>query len=164
MQGQAIISGGNLEHDFGTASLTDLLIDIFEDELLQKLQTNGEQAVADAIAELNLRLDGLDANGNPVSGQNVQFVATGSNNTLTQPAAVTNAAGQGMGGDIYQLAKAKGGILKQVALLPNDKLGQDLPGIDIACSVYFNDGVAAHDMVADFEKDLQVTVMFLGQT
>ena len=67
LQGQAIISGGNLEHDFGTASLTDLLINIFEDELLQKLQTNGEQAVADAIAELNLRLDGLDANGDPDS-------------------------------------------------------------------------------------------------
>ena len=65
LQGQAVISGGLLEHDFGTASLTDLLINIFEDELLLKLQANGEQAVADAIVELNFRLDGLDANGVP---------------------------------------------------------------------------------------------------
>ena len=65
LQGRAVISGGQLQHDFGTASLTDLLINIFEDELLSKLQTNGEQAVADAIAALNFRLDGLDATGNP---------------------------------------------------------------------------------------------------
>lgn len=65
LQGQPVISGGQLQHDFGTASLTDLLINIFEDELLLKLQMNGEQAVTDAIAALNLRLDGLDANGNP---------------------------------------------------------------------------------------------------
>jgi len=63
LQGQAIISGGQFEHDFGSFSLTDVLINLFEDELLLKLQANGEQAVADAITELNYRLDGLDANG-----------------------------------------------------------------------------------------------------
>ena len=65
LQGQAVITGGQLQHDFGTASLTDLIINIFEDELLLKLQANGEQAVADAIVGLNFRLDGLDANGLP---------------------------------------------------------------------------------------------------
>ncbi|MDR3606894.1 MAG: invasin domain 3-containing protein, partial [Oligoflexia bacterium] len=35
-----------------------------------------------------------DAYGNPVPGQTVAFSATGSGNTLTQPASVTNASGQ----------------------------------------------------------------------
>lgn len=65
LSGQALINGGNLQHDFGTISLTDLVIDVFEDELLLKLQANGEQAIADAITGLNYRLDGLDENGNP---------------------------------------------------------------------------------------------------
>jgi len=65
LSGQAEINGGNLQHDFGTASPTDLVLSIFEDELLLKLQTNGEQAVTDAIAGLNFRLDGLDENGMP---------------------------------------------------------------------------------------------------
>jgi len=65
LTGQAQITGGELQHDFGTASLTDLVINAFEDELLTELQTGGEQAVADSIAELNYRLDGLDANGIP---------------------------------------------------------------------------------------------------
>jgi len=65
LQGQALINGGSLQHEFGIASLTDLVIGVFEDELLQQLQANGEQAVADAIVELNYRLDGLDENGLP---------------------------------------------------------------------------------------------------
>ncbi len=65
LSGQAQIGVGNLFHDFGTASLTDLLISIFKDQLLEKLQVNGEQAVAEAIAGLNYRLDGLDKNGVP---------------------------------------------------------------------------------------------------
>jgi acetyl esterase/lipase len=63
--GQAQFNGGNLQHDFGTGSLTDLVISAFEDELLQELRTNGEQVVADAVAALNYRLDGLDENGVP---------------------------------------------------------------------------------------------------
>ena len=65
LSGQILINGGNLQHDFGTASLTDLLINIFEDELLAELRSSAELSVAEAIAELNLRLDGLDANGLP---------------------------------------------------------------------------------------------------
>lgn len=65
LQGQATLTGGRLQHDFGSISLTDLLIDIFEDELLATLQEKGEQAVTDAIAALNYRLDGLDENGIP---------------------------------------------------------------------------------------------------
>jgi acetyl esterase/lipase len=65
LSGQAQITGGDLQHEFGTASLTDLVISIFEDQLLEQLQIGGEQAVADSIVELNYRLDGLDANGIP---------------------------------------------------------------------------------------------------
>lgn len=65
LTGQAQITGGDLQHEFGTASLTDLVISVFEEELLQKLRTGGEQAVADGIVELNYRLDGLDENGLP---------------------------------------------------------------------------------------------------
>lgn len=65
LTGQAQITGGDLQHDFGTASLTDLVISIFEDELLAELRAGGEQAVADGIVELNYRLDGLDENGLP---------------------------------------------------------------------------------------------------
>jgi acetyl esterase/lipase len=65
LQGQALISGGQLQYDFGPVSLTNLVISVFEDELLQGLQTNGEQALADAIVELDNRLNGLDKNGIP---------------------------------------------------------------------------------------------------
>jgi len=65
MDGLVQINGGTLQHDFGTASITDFVLSIFEDELLQELRTKGEQAVADGIAELNYKLDGLDKDGNP---------------------------------------------------------------------------------------------------
>lgn len=65
LAGQAQINGGNLRHDFGSASITDLALSFFENDLLQKLQTSGEQAVADAVTELNFKLDGLDASGVP---------------------------------------------------------------------------------------------------
>ncbi|MBT8435330.1 MAG: alpha/beta hydrolase, partial [Gammaproteobacteria bacterium] len=65
LAGQAQFSGGTLQHDFGPASLTDAVINIFEDELLAELSANGEEAVADAIVSLNYRLDGLDENGLP---------------------------------------------------------------------------------------------------
>jgi acetyl esterase/lipase len=65
LSGQIQVTGGNLQHDFGSLSLTDLLIDIFEDELLEALQTSASQSVADAVTKLNRRLDGLDENGVP---------------------------------------------------------------------------------------------------
>ena len=65
LTGQAQFNGGNLRHDFGTLSLTDLVLNIFEDDLLQAMSSNGEQAVADAITDLNYSLDGLDSNGVP---------------------------------------------------------------------------------------------------
>lgn len=65
LTGQAQFSGGNLQHDFGTLSLTDLVLSIFEDDLLDALNTSGVQAVADAISTLNNSLDGLDENGLP---------------------------------------------------------------------------------------------------
>jgi len=65
LSGQASFSGGDLDHDFGTVSLTDLVLSYFEDDLLDALNTNGSQAVADAIVSLNYQLDGKDENGVP---------------------------------------------------------------------------------------------------
>jgi len=65
LTGQAQFNGGNLQHDFGTLSLTDLVLSIFEDDLLDAMSSNGVQAVADAITNLNYSLDGLDENGLP---------------------------------------------------------------------------------------------------
>jgi acetyl esterase/lipase len=65
LTGKAQMNGGNLKHDFGSASPTDLVISVIEHELLQMVQTRGEQAVENAIAGLNNRLDGLDENGVP---------------------------------------------------------------------------------------------------
>ncbi|MDX1517532.1 MAG: alpha/beta hydrolase, partial [Woeseiaceae bacterium] len=65
LSGHADLSGGDIDHDFGTASLTDLVISVFEDELLEELRVNGEQQIADEIAALNFRLDGRDENGQP---------------------------------------------------------------------------------------------------
>lgn len=65
LAGQASFTGGNLQHDFGTASLTDLVLSFFEDDLLDALSSNGSQAVTDAIVGLNYQLDGKDENGVP---------------------------------------------------------------------------------------------------
>ena len=63
LSGLPQVSGGTLQHNFGSFSLTDLLIDIFEDNLLEELQQNAEQTLADEIVALNFRLDGRDENG-----------------------------------------------------------------------------------------------------
>lgn len=68
LTGQADLSGGDIDHDFGTLSLTDLVISVFKDELLEALAENGEEEIDNAIAALNLRLDGLDENGLPDPG------------------------------------------------------------------------------------------------
>ena len=65
LAGSAQFTGGVLRHEFGPISLTDLVLDYFEDELLEKLSTRGAQAAADAIVALNYQLDGLDENGIP---------------------------------------------------------------------------------------------------
>ena len=65
LAGQAQFVGGNLRHDFGPISLTDLVLSVFEDELLAELSSQGAQAATDAIAALNYQLDGLDENGLP---------------------------------------------------------------------------------------------------
>ena len=65
LAGQVQFNGGNLRHDFGSLSLTDLVLDVFEDELLTELSVNGEQAAADAIVALNYKMDGRDGNGVP---------------------------------------------------------------------------------------------------
>jgi acetyl esterase/lipase len=63
--GQASFGAGNFWHDFGTLSPTDLVLDAFEDELLQSARDNGMGAFNEAITAFNYRLDGLDENGEP---------------------------------------------------------------------------------------------------
>lgn len=65
VEGQVSFASGRLWHEFGTASPTDLVLDAFEDELLESARSNGTLALADAINGFNNRLDGLDADGNP---------------------------------------------------------------------------------------------------
>jgi len=63
--GQVNFVSGYIWHDFGTASPTDLVLDYFENELLQSARDNGTVAFNDAITTFNYRLDGLDENGDP---------------------------------------------------------------------------------------------------
>ena len=65
LDGQAQFIGGDLRHEFGPISITDNVLNIFEDELLEALDENGAAAVAAAITRLNYRLEGLDENGVP---------------------------------------------------------------------------------------------------
>ena len=65
LSGEAVIGNGDLDHEFGPISLTDLVLSIFKDRLLDAISENGEDAVAQAIVELNYRLDGRDENGEP---------------------------------------------------------------------------------------------------
>ena len=65
LAGSAQFTGGVLRHEFGPISLTDVVLDYFEDELLDELSAKGAQAAADAIVALNYQLDGLDENGIP---------------------------------------------------------------------------------------------------
>ncbi len=50
--------------------------------------------VADGVDSSTITVTVLDANSNPVAGQAVQIGSTGTNNTITQPAGPTDAAGQ----------------------------------------------------------------------
>lgn len=63
--GRADFGAASFRHDFGTASLTDLVLGVIEDELLQSARIGGIEAFDDAITAFNNRLDGLDANGLP---------------------------------------------------------------------------------------------------
>jgi len=53
--------------------------------------------IANGVAAATITVTVRDANGNPVAGQSVQLAATGTGNTLGQPAAFTNAAGVATG-------------------------------------------------------------------
>lgn len=63
--------------------------------------------VADGLETSTLTVTVLDANNNPVPGQTVTFAASGSNNTLTQPASVTDSSGQAVGSIATTLAETK---------------------------------------------------------
>ena len=60
--------------------------------------TAGQIAVwLDGVEVSTITVTVRDANSNPVAGQTVQLAATGSNNTVTQPAGPTNASGVATG-------------------------------------------------------------------
>lgn len=65
----AVISGeiaygdGRIESDFGGVSLTDTVISAFEGFLLRAVTEGGQEKFTEQVRNLNLRLDGLDANG-----------------------------------------------------------------------------------------------------
>jgi acetyl esterase/lipase len=67
LSGQTVFGRGSISPEFGSVSLTEAVINIFEDYLLEKLTANGAQAFSRKVIELNNRFDGLDANGSPDS-------------------------------------------------------------------------------------------------
>jgi len=62
---------------------------------------------ADGVDSSTITVTVLDANGNPVSGQTVALAGTGTGNTLSQPAAVTDAAGVATGSIVTTVAESK---------------------------------------------------------
>jgi acetyl esterase/lipase len=68
---RAVLSGslhlhdGRIDPEFGDLSITEALIDGFEDYVLEALYELGEDAFADELAALNYRLDGRDPDGRP---------------------------------------------------------------------------------------------------
>lgn len=60
-----IISNASIDYDFGTISLTEVVLRFVEDRLGEDLKTKGEEAFGDLLVELTNRLDGLDENGIP---------------------------------------------------------------------------------------------------
>ena len=69
--------------------------------------TPADGVLADGLESATLNVFVRDINGNGVAGQAVQFVATGSNNTLTQPAGVSDAEGHITGGLLSTTAESK---------------------------------------------------------
>ncbi|MEW6071427.1 MAG: Ig-like domain-containing protein [Planctomycetota bacterium] len=63
--------------------------------------------VADGAETSTISVTVVDTYGNPISGRTVWLAATGTGNTLTQPAAVTDAAGQTAGSLAATVAETK---------------------------------------------------------
>ena len=61
--GSLSLSGGNIDPEFGDLSITELLIDVFEDDLLDALTDTGLETFEEELAALNFRLDGRNENG-----------------------------------------------------------------------------------------------------
>ena len=65
VSGDFAINGASIDYDFGSVSLTEIVLRFAEDSLVDEIEGKGEQAVTDLLAELSYRLDGLDENGDP---------------------------------------------------------------------------------------------------
>ena len=63
--------------------------------------------VADGVESSTITITVVDTFGNPVPDQTVQLAVTGTGNTLTQPAAITDAAGQATGSIVSTVAEDK---------------------------------------------------------
>ena len=63
ISGSLSLTGGNIDPEFGDLSITELLVDLFEDDLLEALTDNGLETFAEELAALNFRLDGRNADG-----------------------------------------------------------------------------------------------------
>lgn len=65
LSGSVSFGTGNIDTKFGSNSPAASIINAFEDYLLNALTTSAEKKLAQKLAALNNRLNGLDANGNP---------------------------------------------------------------------------------------------------
>jgi len=64
VSGNLTLHGGNIKPDFGSVSLTNVILNAYERYLLGKLRRKGSDRFDQKVQELNYRLNGLDSNGN----------------------------------------------------------------------------------------------------
>jgi Big-like domain-containing protein/invasin-like protein len=67
----------------------------------------GEIAASNGASSVTITVTAKDAHGNPIAGASVALAATGSGNSLTQPAGTTNASGVATGTFSSTVAEAK---------------------------------------------------------
>jgi len=80
-----------------TQPTVEFIPDAIDAGLSSVVAVPSTNVVADGTSVSTITVTVLDTLGNPVPGQTVQLAATGTDNTLTQPAAVTDAAGVATG-------------------------------------------------------------------
>lgn len=63
ISGSLSLANGNIDPEFGNLSITELLIDVFEDDLLDALSDTSIDTFSEELAALNFRLDGRNSGG-----------------------------------------------------------------------------------------------------
>ena len=56
---------GDIDPDFGSLSITNALVELFEPRLLEELEDRAKEALAESVVAFNFRLDGRDSAGQP---------------------------------------------------------------------------------------------------